>query len=119
MYILWLAGSLLDLLSQTPDMYVNGTHISRIFISPYQIQQILPAVNLVGVLNQKFQDVKLFCCQVDFLIIYKDSALSQSRRRSPTVMEPERSACLSSFLVRRIIALMRAFTSKILNGLVI
>ena len=100
-------------------MYVNGTHISRIFISPYQIQQILPAVNLVGVLNQKFQDVKLFCCQVDFLIIYKDSAA--------LAVQTQISHCDGAGTLRLLIillgpahnCLMRAFTSKILNGLVI
>ena len=52
-------------------MHINGTHISRILISPYQIQQILPAVDLVRVLNQKFQHVKLFCSQIHFSVTYK------------------------------------------------
>src|SRR5699024_12358581 len=58
MNIFWIAGHCLDLLSQTADMYIYCPDISRIFISPHQIQQILSAVYFVGIFCQKLKKIK-------------------------------------------------------------
>ena len=59
-YIFRLTGIGLDLFSQAADMYIYGTHISRIFITPDNVEQILSAVHLVRMKDQKLQHIKFF-----------------------------------------------------------
>ena len=40
-------------------MHIYGTDISRIFIPPYDIQQIFSAVNFIRIKHQKFKKIKL------------------------------------------------------------
>ena len=65
MHVSGLAGIGLDLLTQSPDMYIHCTHITGIIRTPYQLQQILPAVYLVGIQHQKFQHFELLGRQSD------------------------------------------------------
>src|SRR5699024_9618575 len=53
MDILGITGHCLDLFSQASDMHVYSPHISRILISPNQIQQVFSAVYFIRVLRQK------------------------------------------------------------------
>ena len=46
-------------------MYVHGPYVSRIFISPYDIQKVLSAVYFVGIENQKFKQIELFGGKID------------------------------------------------------
>ena len=71
MYIFGLARVGLDLFAETTDMYVHSSDISRILISPNDIQKVLTAVNFVRVEHQKFQHVKLFCGKIDLLACNK------------------------------------------------
>ena len=57
--------------AETTDMYVHSSDISRILISPNDIQKVLTAVNFVRVEHQKFQHVKLFCGKIDLLACNK------------------------------------------------
>ena len=41
-------------------MYIHCTNITRIFISSYNIQQVLTAVNFFWIEHQKFQHVEFF-----------------------------------------------------------
>ena len=111
MYIFRLARAGLDLLSQTSDMNIDGSDISRIIIPPHQIQKILSVENLVRIRDQKFQ-------QITSRSPIKTLLLSRSMRISPETMV--RSAGCSCFLpfVRRMIALIRALISRILKGFV-
>ena len=58
-YILRVARIYLNLFSQSPDMYIYGTDISRIFITPDNVEQILSAVHLVRMKDQKLQHIKI------------------------------------------------------------
>ena len=100
-------------------MYVHGPYISRIFISPYDIQKVLSAVYFVGIENQKFKQIELFGGKID---------LFSRDKYSPALTVQFQIAgfdCFRLFLfslsfrARRMIALIRAFTSRILKGLVI
>ena len=53
MDILWLAWILFDLLPETSDMHIHGPDIPRILVPPYKIEQILPAVHFIRVVDQK------------------------------------------------------------------
>ena len=66
-YIFRLTGICLDLLTETADMYVHGPYISRIFISPYDIQKALSAVYFVGLENQTFKQIELCVGSIDLL----------------------------------------------------
>ena len=55
-------------------MYIHSSDISRILISPNDIQKVLTAVNFVRVEHQKFQHVKLFCGKIDLLACNKYTA---------------------------------------------
>ena len=77
MYIFRLARAGLNLLSQTSDMNIDGSDISRIIIPPHQIQKILSVENLVRIRDQKFQQVKFLGRQIHFPIANKDSSAVQ------------------------------------------
>ena len=47
-------------------MYVHGSHIPGILVAPHHVQQILPAVHLVGIEYQQFQHIKFLGGQIDF-----------------------------------------------------
>ena len=116
-YILRVARIYLNLFSQSPDMYIYGTHISRIFITPDNVEQILSAVHLVRMKDQKLQHIKFFGSQVYFSACNVDA--SQSIVRSPAWITLLFVCSAPFFSVRRMIALIRALTSRMLNGLVI
>ena len=46
-------------------MYIDGSDITRIIISPDQIQQILSAVNLIRIHCQKLKHIKFLRCKID------------------------------------------------------
>ena len=46
-------------------MYIHCTYITRILISPYNIQQVLTAVNLIRIKYQELQYIKFLCCQIN------------------------------------------------------
>ena len=48
-------------------MYIHSSCISRILISPYDIQKILSAVDFTWIHGKQFQKIEFFCCQIDFL----------------------------------------------------
>ena len=47
-------------------MYVYSTDITRILISPYNIQQVFTTVNFIWIKHQKFQHIKFLSSQIDF-----------------------------------------------------
>lgn len=114
-----LSGVLFNLFPQSPDMYIHSPYIPRVIIAPDDVQKIFSAVYLIRMKGQKLQQVILLGRQPYFLPSVKTRLLSQS------ILRPffSRIFFLSSsvvFLVLlRIIALILAFTSRILNGLVI
>ena len=73
MYVFGFAGICLYLLSQSPYMYVHSPHIAGVFVTPHNIQQILPAVNLVWIKDQKLQHVKFFGGEIDLFPMDKYS----------------------------------------------
>ena len=72
--IFWFAGIAFDFFTQSTDMYIHRPHISGIFISPYDIQQIFTAVYFIGIKYQKFQYIEFFRSQIDLSGTDKDSA---------------------------------------------
>ena len=61
-----LAGILLDLLSQTSDMYIHRSYVSRILIAPYKYSTRFSLLyTLLGFMHEKFQNIELLCCQID------------------------------------------------------
>ena len=106
-YIFRLTGICLDLLTETADMYVHGPYISRIFISPYDIQKVLSAVYFVGIENQKFKQIELFGGKIDLFSRDKYSPALTVSFRSPVSIVFAFSFSSLSFRARRMIALIR------------
>lgn len=99
-------------------MHIHCAYIARVIIAPHCIEQMIAAVHLVRIQRHQLQQIEFLRCQVD---------LPSGDIQSPALtvqMEFPRSTTLRSsfsgvfFLVRRMIALIRAFTSRILNGFV-
>ena len=44
-----------DLLSETSDMHIHSSDIPRILVTPYKIEQILPAVYFIRIIDQKLE----------------------------------------------------------------
>ena len=112
MYILRVAWILLYLLPKPSYMYVHRPRITRVLVSPDDVQEVLSAVHFIRILSKKLKKIEFLRCQVDFL-------LSQSIDISPFTIMFLGACTARRPPVRRMIALMRAFTSRILNGLVI
>ena len=112
MYIFRITRTRLDLLAQPPHMNVYGANIAarRRPVAPDKAQQLLAAVNLARIAHQKLQKVKFLRGQIDLTGGDKDPAAVRIQRQI---------ARLDFLELRRRIALMRAFTSKMLNGFVI
>lgn len=123
MYIFRITWTRLDLLAQPPHMNVYGADIAarRRPVAPDKAQQLLAAVNLARIAHQELQKVKFLRGQIDLAGSDKDPRLSESSVRSPASMTffVCCGSCLDFLELRRRIALMRAFTSKMLNGFVI
>ena len=62
-----------NLLAQSSDMYIYRSCISRILISPDNIQKTFPAVNLVRIHCKKLQKIKFFCGKIQFPVPGKNS----------------------------------------------
>ena len=48
--------------AETADMYIHSTYITRILISPHNVQQVLTTVNLIRITGQKLQQIEFLCC---------------------------------------------------------
>ena len=68
-YILRFTWIGFNLLTETADMYIHSTYITRILISPYNVQQVLTTVNLIRIKYQKLQYIKFLCCQINSLYL--------------------------------------------------
>ena len=64
-YIFWIAWICLYLLTKSADMYIYSSRITRIFISPYNIQKVLSAVYLTWIHSKQFQKIELFGGQIN------------------------------------------------------
>ena len=118
MNILRFTWIFLDLFAQTADMYIYGAHVARVLIAPDNIQQVLSAVHLVRIEDEKLEHIELLRSQIDLASPMKTLLLSQSIRRSFTCTTFAFSSFGSWRAARRMMALMRAFTSRMLNGFV-
>ena len=49
----------LNLFAQTADMYIYGAHVARVLIAPDNIQQVLSAVHLVRIEDEKLEHIEL------------------------------------------------------------
>ena len=85
MYILWVAWAWLYLFPQPSHMDVHGADIAAVhgLVAPHIGQQRFPAVYLVGIAHQKFQQVKFLGCQVNLPLSYEYPAAFRVHLKVP------------------------------------
>ena len=66
-HILGVSREGLYLFAKAPDMHINGTLVSGIIPSLDKVQQILPAVNLLGMAEEKLENIEFLRGQVDLV----------------------------------------------------
>ena len=120
MYIFRITRTRLDLLAQPPHMNIYGADIAarRRPVAPDKAQQLLAAVNLAAVGNQELKQIKLLGRQPNGLAAEHHGAVLAVDLQIVHRMTRFSSCTSACGWLRRKMDLIRALTSRMLNGLV-
>lgn len=110
---------LFNFFTKSPDMYIYCTNISWIIISPYNIEQIFSAVYFIWMERKKLKQIIFLSRKFYFLIFYKYSSAVTVYLKPILLKYFFFSSSVALLELLRMMALILAFTSKILNGFVI
>ena len=55
-------------------MYIYGAHVARVLIAPDNVQQVLSAVHLVRIEDEKLEHIELLRSQIDLAVSDEDSS---------------------------------------------
>lgn len=118
MYILRLTGICLNLLTESPDVYIHRPDISRIIITPDRIQQMVTAVDFIRIQRHQLQQIKFLRCQIDLFSADIQSAAVNNQMKITFFYDFPILFFWSLLFCSADNRLNAGFTSRILNGLV-
>ena len=101
-----------ELGAKARNVRVNRTHVTEVVKSPHVVEQLLAAVNTLGVVDKLFEDFEFLECQINNLTVNPDLVCVGVDCKSPTVI------FLGSDELRRSRASTRLTSTAGENGLV-